>query len=60
MNKEQILGIIRHIFTFVGGIVMMKGWLDETTFMELSGALITIIGSIWSVLSKPKVEAPKE
>jgi hypothetical protein len=31
MSKEQILGIVRHTLTFVGGILIMKGFIDETT-----------------------------
>ena len=50
--KEQILGLIRHILTFAGGIVVAKGLIDQTQEMELIGAVIAIIGSIWSVVSK--------
>ena len=52
MKKEQVLGIIRHTLTFFGGILMMKGVVDEATFTEISGALITVIGSVWSVIVK--------
>jgi len=50
--KEQILGLIRHILTFAGGLVVAKGLIDQTQEMELIGAVIAIIGSIWSVVSK--------
>jgi len=52
MNKEQVLGVLRHSLTFIGGILMAKGLIDETQFLELSGALITLVGGVWSVLSK--------
>lgn len=52
MKKEQILGIVRHTITFLGGILVMKGIIDSATLTELSGALITLIGGIWSVLEK--------
>ena len=52
MNKEQVLGILRHALTFVGGILVAKGLVDESTFVELSGAVITLVGGVWSVLSK--------
>jgi hypothetical protein len=52
MKKIQILALIRHILTFVGGILIMKGVLDETTFTEISGGLLTLIGGTWSVLEK--------
>lgn len=52
MNKEQLLGVLRHTLTFIGGILMAKGLIDEAMFSELSGAVITLVGGIWSVLSK--------
>ena len=52
MNKEQVLGVLRHTLTFIGGVLMAKGLIDETMFSELSGAIITLIGGVWSVLSK--------
>jgi hypothetical protein len=52
MKKEQILGLIRHSLTFIGGILIMKGVVDETSFTEISGALISLIGGIWSVIDK--------
>lgn len=52
MNKAQGLGILRHALTFIGGILVMKGVVDEQTFQEVSGALLTLVGGIWSVLDK--------
>ena len=52
MNKEQVLGLLRHVLTFVGGILIAKGSIDETTATELVGGLITVIGGVWSVLTK--------
>ena len=54
MNKEQILGIIRHALTFVGGILIMKGITDEGGWTEISGGAVTLIGAIWSVVDKFK------
>jgi hypothetical protein len=50
--QEKVLGILRHAFTFVGGLIVTKGLIDESLYLELSGALLTIIGGVWSVLSK--------
>jgi hypothetical protein len=52
MTREQILGIARHTLTFLGGILVMKGVLDETTWSEISGSAITLAGLIWSVVAK--------
>jgi hypothetical protein len=50
--KEQTLGLIRHALTFVGGILIAKGLLTESISVDIIGGVMTLIGSIWSVLSK--------
>jgi hypothetical protein len=52
MSKEKILGIIRHTLTFVGGILVMKGLVDETIVSEVVGGVMTLTGTIWSILDK--------
>jgi len=52
MSKEQVLGILRHTLTFVGGLLVMKGIIDTETLAELSGAVMTLVGGVWSVVSK--------
>lgn len=52
LTKEQLLGIVRHTLTFVGGIVVMKGLVDESTVTEISGAVLTLAGAVWSILNK--------
>ena len=32
LTKDQVLGITRHALTFVGGILIMKGLVDEALF----------------------------
>lgn len=54
LTKEQFLGILRHTLTFVGGVLVMKGIIDDATFSELSGAALTLAGGIWSVIDKNK------
>lgn len=51
MNKQQIMGIIRHTLTFIGGILVIKGITTETISNEVIGAVITAIGAVWSVVS---------
>jgi hypothetical protein len=50
----EILGLLRHVLTFVGGIIVAKGLIDESLSQEIIGALMTIAGGAWSVLSKKK------
>ena len=52
LTKEQILGIVRHALTFVGGIVVMKGLVDETLVTEIIGGAMTLTGAIWFVINK--------
>ena len=54
MSKEQILGLIRHILTSVGGAVIMLGYFDEALVTEVTGGLMTAIGFVWSVIYKYK------
>jgi len=52
LNREQVLGIVRHILTFGSGIVVAKGLLDEATAQSIIGGVLGLIGIIWSVDSK--------
>jgi hypothetical protein len=52
LSKEQLLGIVRHGLTFVGGLLLMKGLVDEAILSEISGAVITLTGAIWSIINK--------
>jgi hypothetical protein len=52
LTKEQVLGIVRHTLTFVGGIVVMKGLVDNATVTEIIGGVMTLTGTIWSVIAK--------
>lgn len=54
MKKEQILGILRHSLTFLGGLLVMKGLVDETTATEIVGGIVTLVGTIWSIVEKVK------
>lgn len=54
MKKEQILGILRHSLTFLGGLLVMKGLVDETTATEIIGGIVTLVGTIWSIVEKVK------
>lgn len=54
MKKEQILGLIRHTLTFVGGLLVMKGLVDETIITEVVGAFVTLVGGMWSIIEKTK------
>ena len=50
MKQEQVLGIIRHTLTFIGGILIVKGIATEAMTEEVIGAVITAIGAVWSLI----------
>jgi hypothetical protein len=51
-NKEQLLSIIRHTLTFVGGLLITKGYIDDAQLTELTGAVLSLVGLVWSILKK--------
>lgn len=52
MNWDAISGIVRHILTFGGGYLVTKGVVDEATMQAAVGAVVTLGGVVWSVVSK--------
>jgi len=59
LTKEQIFGLIRHGLTALGGALVAKGVIDEAGLTEAVGALVTLIGVVWSAADKkgqPQVE----
>ena len=54
LTKEQLLGIVRHTITFVGGILITKGYIDDSMLSEISGVVSALAGLIWSVVAKNK------
>jgi len=54
--KQKTLGIVRHALTFLGGVLVTQGVIDDALFAELFGAAMTIIGGVWSVIDKTKAE----
>jgi len=54
MTQEQVLGVVRHVLTAVGGILIAKGLVGEGNWTELTGAVMTLAGVIWSIKSKAK------
>jgi hypothetical protein len=53
-TMEKTLGVIRHVLTFVGGILVSQGLLSEGLTSEIIGGVITIAGTVWSIVAKFK------
>ena len=48
MTNDQIGGLIRAILTFLGGLAVGQGWLDNATMITIVGGLVTVGTAIWS------------
>lgn len=56
MMNDKIAGLLRHILTFVGGYLVTAGIIDEQMLTEVVGAIITLVGFVWSWTSKKETE----
>lgn len=54
MNKDMVLGLVRHILTFGGGLLASKGVIGESEIELVVGAVVTLIGVVWSAWQKKK------
>ena len=54
MSRDQVLGVARHVLTFVGGFLVVKGYLDEGLLNELIGGVLALAATIWSIVDKNK------
>lgn len=56
-RKEEILGLIRHALTFAGGYAVNADLLVNTDADVAVGAIVSLLGIVWSVLEKIKTRA---
>lgn len=59
MNQETIGTLVRALLKFGGGILISKGVLDDATFAEVSGALMTLFGVVWGIVAARQASAAK-
>jgi len=52
MNKDIILGLIRHLLTFAGGAIAAKGLASNDEITDLIGGIVTVVGVLWSIVHK--------
>ncbi len=52
LTKEQLLGIVRHTITFIGGILITNGYLDDSILTEIVGGVTVLTSAIWSIFAK--------
>lgn len=56
MNWEMIQGVVRHLLTFGGGFLVTNGSLGQSDMEAGVGAVITLVGIVWSVFNKKKAK----
>jgi|JI9StandDraft_2_1071091.scaffolds.fasta_scaffold46170_3 hypothetical protein len=52
MKREQVMGIVRHSLTFIGGLLVMSGVGSPDQWMEIVGSGVALVGAIWSIVVK--------
>ena len=52
MTKEKWFSIIRHTLTFTGGILVLKGTVDESVAEQIIAGIMTLVGLIWGQTEK--------
>lgn len=50
----MIMGLIRHTLTFMGGLLLAKGLVDESLLTDMIASIMVLVGGIWSMSSKGK------
>ncbi len=58
LTEIQVLGILRHVLTFGGGILVAEGTISSALETQIIGGIITVVGAIWSIVSKPSPTPP--
>jgi hypothetical protein len=49
---DKIKGVVRHVLTAVGAVAVYMGFIDDATWMQVSGAVMTMLGFFFYWLSK--------
>ncbi|SEO99858.1 hypothetical protein SAMN04487843_105368 [Methylobacterium sp. ap11] len=52
MNQEQLAALLRTLLQFAGGIAVGYGWIDTDTAATLTGALVTLIVTVWGLYAR--------
>lgn len=53
---ESLQGIFRHLLTAGGGALAANGLIGASEVEALVGALLTVIGTIWSIIHKVRAK----
>ena len=48
LSTDLMMSLLRHLLTFVGGLIVAKGWMGADVMAQLSGAIVTIAGALFA------------
>jgi hypothetical protein len=48
----MIAGLVRHILTTFGGVMVGKGWVDNAQLEAVAGGAAALVGIVWSFWAK--------
>jgi len=54
MKENQVFGIIRAVLAGLGGVVGSKGYVSESEWSQIVGAIMVLLAAGWSVIEKRK------
>jgi hypothetical protein len=52
MNRDTVLGILRHLLTVSGGALAANGTVSSSELEQGIGAILTLVGIAWSIWNK--------
>lgn len=59
MTSDQVGGLVRAILTFLAGIAVARGWVDNATALTIVGGLVTVLTAAWSVFTNRPAKIAK-
>jgi hypothetical protein len=50
--KEKVFGLVRHILSAAGALLVAKGYIDDSLVQEAIGGIMALVAVGWSIGSK--------
>lgn len=52
MKQEQVISIVRHVLSVIGGVLLAYGIGQEVLFANITGVVLGLISLVWSIKYK--------
>lgn len=52
MGQDDVMGILRHVLTTGGGVLVTDGYLSASQSQDAVGAILVLLGIAWSLWNK--------